>query len=109
MFILCLALSDLLYCAFSLPFYAVTYLMQDWPLGQEMCYAFAALRHIVAYADWMFLAFIAVSRCAKLIWREKAHKYLSGRSGYAVVFLVWSYAVGLNSPILAGVYRTYKI
>ncbi len=97
LFILNLALSDLLYCTFNLPLYAAQYLTQEWPFSSGMCYTFAAFRFINAFADWMSLAFIAVSRCAGLIWNEKAERYLSGRNGVAIIVLIWAYSIGLNS------------
>ncbi len=68
-----------------------------------MCYMFAAFRFINAYADWMSLAFIAVSRCAGLIWSKKANRYLTGRNGVTIIILIWAYAIGLNSLAFTGV------
>lgn len=103
LFILNLAFSDLLYCTFNLPLYAVQYLLHEWPFSERMCYAFAAFRFINAYADWLSLAFIAVSRCAGLIWNEAAERYLSGRNGFAIVVLIWAYSIGLNSLVFFNV------
>ena len=99
-------MSDLLYCTFNLPLYAVQYLRQEWPFSSGMCYAFAAFRFINAYADWMSLALIAVSRCMGLIWKAKAEQYLSGKKGMVLIVLIWAYAIGLNSPAFAGVINT---
>ena len=52
-FIISLAVSDLLYCAISLPLYAMQYLSKRWVLGETLCYATTAFRYINAFADWM--------------------------------------------------------
>ena len=52
-FIISLAVSDLLYCAISLPLYAMQYLTKRWVLGETLCYATTAFRYINAFADWM--------------------------------------------------------
>lgn len=44
LFILNLALADLLYCLTSIPFYVVHYLYKGWPLGNSACYMFGAFR-----------------------------------------------------------------
>ena len=127
LFVLNLAFSDLLYCLINLPLYAVQYLYQRcmrcscesnrtlavvpfsfsdacrWPLGEEACRASVSFRYVNAFAEWMSLAFIAVSRCLGIIKPAVCEKYLAGRSGLAVMALIWLYALGLISPVLTKV------
>ncbi len=60
LFILNLALSDLLYCVINLPLYAVQFFSGRWPWGASSCVASAAFRYVNAFADWMSLALIAL-------------------------------------------------
>ena len=52
-FIISLALADLLYCSIHLPLYAIQFFTHRWILGETLCFAFSAFRYINAFADWM--------------------------------------------------------
>ena len=52
-FIISLALADLLYCSIHLPLYAMQFFTHRWILGETLCFAFSAFRYINAFADWM--------------------------------------------------------
>lgn len=98
-FILNLAFADLLYCAINLPLYAVQYLQQRWIFGPTVCYLTTAFRYINAFADWMCVAMIAVSRCITMAKPDLGERLFSGRSGKLVILLVWIYANMLMLPI----------
>lgn len=99
LFILNLALSDMLYCAVNLPLYSLQYLKRGWILGPELCYANAVFRYINAFSDWMSLAMIAVSRCVCL----KKPRLIEATKTKTIVTLViaaiWFYSILLISPL----------
>ena len=59
-FIISLALADLLYCSIHLPLYAMQFLTHRWILGETLCFAFSAFRYINAFADWMSVGMCTV-------------------------------------------------
>ena len=98
LFILNLAFSDLLYCIFNLPMYAVQFLMGWWPLGETACVVSASIRYINAFADWLSLGFIALSRCVSLIKPSLGEKIFAGKSGLSIIAGIWIYALALILP-----------
>ena len=65
-FVINLAFADFLYCTVNLPLYALNYLNQGWFWGKNLCQISTAFRYVNAFADWMSVAMIAVSRCLTL-------------------------------------------
>ena len=98
-FILNLAFADSLYCAINLPLYAMQYLKQRWTWGPDLCYITTAFRYINAFADWMSVAMIAVSRCVSLTRPELGEKIFGGRNGKLIILAIWVYANLLILPI----------
>ena len=98
-FILNLAFADSLYCAINLPLYAMQYLKKRWIWGSDLCYITTAFRYINAFADWMSVAMIAVSRCISLVRPELAEKLFGGRNGKLIILAIWVYANLLILPI----------
>ena len=60
-FILNLAICDLIYCLLCLPSYAILYLGETWILGEKWCFISVVLAFTFASASWMALALIALS------------------------------------------------
>lgn len=98
-FILNLAFADLLYCAISLPIYAVQYLSERFTMGENMCLVATVFRYINAFADWMCVAMIALSRCISLTKPELGEKLFAGKNGKLIILMVWIYANILMIPI----------
>ena len=61
------------------------------------------LRYANAFADWMFLAMIALSRCLGMLRPFWAETYLTGKYGFGITILVWLYSLGLMVPAMTGV------
>ncbi len=98
-FILNLAFADMLYCIVNLPFYAMTYLKYGWFWGSFLCKASTGIRYITAFADWMSLGMVAVSRCLCLTKPDLSHKIFSGMNGKLVIISIWIYANVLVAPM----------
>ena len=73
-FVLHLAICDLLYCLVPLPFYSSLYIGGQWYFGEIWCKLTSILAHVFAYNSWMALALIALSRAFALpdtdIWKR---------------------------------------
>ena len=75
------------------------YLKQRWTWGADLCYITTAFRYINAFADWMSVAMIAVSRCVSLTRPELGEKIFGGRNGKLIILAIWVYANLLILPI----------
>ena len=84
-----MAFADSLYCAINLPLYAMQYLKMRWIWGPDLCYITTAFRYVNAFADWMSVAMIAVSRCISLTRPELAEKLFGGRKGKLIILAIW--------------------
>ena len=65
-FVLHLAVCDILYCSVNLPFYAHLFLGYEWKFGEGWCVGSIILAFVFSNADWMALALIALSRALSL-------------------------------------------
>ena len=50
----------------------------------------------MAFAEWMSLAFIALSRCVSLLWPEVGRRIFSSRGGFVTILGIWSYSLMLQ-------------
>ena len=67
-----------IYCAFLLPYLNII-------TGKNLCNITTAFRYINAFADWMSVAMIAVSRCLTLTKPELGQKLFSGNYGKLII------------------------
>ena len=75
------------------------YWYQRWVWGSNLCFITTAFRYINAFADWMCVSMIAVSRCITLSKPDLAEKLFGRRNGKLIILLVWIYANLLILPI----------
>ena len=99
-FVLHLAFAEVLYCAFNLPSYAATYLTRGWPFGYNLCGISSAFIHMNAYADWICLGLIALSRCLSLTRPTFWCKMCSHKNILVLFLSVWIYAFVLILPTI---------
>ena len=97
-FILNLALADLLYCLINLPLLALQKSGHDWNLGLTFCKIIANIRYSNAYADWMSLAMIAVSRCSSVTNPGKVTIFASRKARISILIGIRIYALTLLIP-----------
>ena len=63
----------------------------------------SAFRYVNAFADWMSLGMIALSRCVSLTKPDLGERLFSGRNGKLIILMVWIYANLLVVPVYFGV------
>ena len=97
-FVMNLAIADLLYCAINLPIYSLQFFYQTWDLGWYLCYHTANFRYINAFADWMSVALIAVSRCITVTRIKNFEKFFNKRNRRIIIAFVWIYSVAILIP-----------
>ena len=98
-YILNLAIADLLYCTVNMPVLALQYLYHGWYRSKSLCLFFGSLLVVITYAEWMFLAIIALKKCVHLIKPRLGDLIFSGVTGSIILVLIWIYAllvVGFN-------------
>ena len=105
MFVLHLAVCDILYCAVPLPFYASLYIGEQWVFGVMWCKMTSVLAHVFAYVGWMALALIAIGRALSLgdmdVWKRVCKNGGSKR----IIFFIWIFVLLLIVPSFLEVCR----
>ncbi|TRY76927.1 hypothetical protein TCAL_13052 [Tigriopus californicus] len=99
-----LAFADFVYCLVNLPLYSIQYWSGRWPFGGTACRYFAAFRYWNAFAEWMSLAIIALSRCIGLVRNQRC---FSWKQGQLIVLAIWVYAAILVSIVLTEIYGKF--
>ena len=92
-YILNLAIADFLYCTFNMPVLALQYLYHGWYRSKSLCLFFGSLLVVITYAEWMFLAIIALKKCVHLIKPRLGDLIFSGVTGSIILVLIWIYAL----------------
>ncbi|XP_037068749.1 protein trapped in endoderm-1-like [Pollicipes pollicipes] len=109
-FILNLAVADLLYCLVNLPLYYLQYsrpsLWRD-PAHGFACPLAGVLRYTNAAADWMSLAGIAFNRCVCLLSIKWKGRIFGGWKSYVIIALIWLYGFLTQGLSLFQVYGEY--
>ena len=88
-FVLHLAICDLLYCSIPLPFYSSLYIGGQWYFGEMWCKLTSILAHVFAYNSWMALALIAFSRALALPDTDVWKRLCDNGGSKKIIFLSW--------------------
>ena len=91
-------MCDILYCSVNLPFYAHVYLGYEWKFGEKWCVGSAVLAFLFAYADWMALSLIALSRALSLYGPSFFYDYWTINKSKGAIIFVWTMAVVIMIP-----------
>lgn len=92
-YILNLAIADFLYCTVNMPVLALQYLSHGWFRSKNLCLFFGFFLFVITYAEWMFVAVIALKKCVHLLKPRLGDIIFSGVSGSMILVLIWIYAV----------------
>jgi len=106
-FIINLAFADFLYCVINLPLYSITYFTEGWMEDNLSCFVNAAFRYFDAFAAWMALGFVALSRCLSLCAPEVARVLSIKNRNLISIFMIWFYAFIVILPTMCGWYGTF--
>ena len=88
-FVLHLAICDLLYCLIPLPFYSSLYIGGQWYFGEIWCKLTSILAHVFAYNSWMALALIAFSRALALPDTDVWKRLCDNGGSKKIILLAW--------------------
>ncbi|XP_023331522.1 protein trapped in endoderm-1 isoform X2 [Eurytemora carolleeae] len=87
--------------------YSLQYIQMSWPLGHNTCRLLAASKYVNAFAAWLSVGFVALSRCLSLQKNLLSRKFLYGTRGHLVVLSIWVYAALLVSPSFFNIYGQF--
>jgi len=105
-FIINLAFSDFLYCVTNLPMYSITYFRKGWD-DDWTCAGFGAWRNLNAFAAWMALGFVALSRFLSLCSPRLCKLVSIKNRNLLSVGFVWLYAFFLVLPTIFSWYGKF--
>ncbi|RWS11319.1 neuropeptide F receptor-like protein [Dinothrombium tinctorium] len=103
-FIINLAISDLILCLFTMPFSLVEITLKYWPLGQLTCKLVAGLEATSIFVSTISITAIALDRY-KVIVKPSPEPCHPLRT-LITLSLIWAIAFVLSSPLL--IYRTVE-
>ena len=99
-FVLHLALCDILYCVISLPFYSTLYLGEQWIFGEMWRKWTAICAFISAYVGWMALTLIAISRALSLIAPSFLNRICENGRSKMIIVGAWIFVLLIMAPAL---------
>ena len=97
-FILHLAVCDLLYCGINLPFYVHVYMGYEWTFGEGWCVASIILAFLFSNADWMALALIAFNRALSVFHPKFLQDHCTKAKSMMVIIFSWILVLLILSP-----------
>ena len=97
-FVLHLAVCDLLYCAINLPFYVHVYLGYEWTFGEGWCVASIILAFLFSNADWMALALIAFNRAVSLFHPRFLQDHCTKSKSTIIIICSWILVLFILPP-----------
>ena len=79
----------------------IQYLMRGWPRGDDWtCKGFAALRYLNAYAAFMSIGSVALSRCISVCFPLYSKAVFDKKKNWFMVVSIWIYASILVLPTI---------
>ncbi|XP_055336652.1 G-protein coupled receptor 83-like [Paramacrobiotus metropolitanus] len=99
LFILNLAVSDLLITCLNIPFSLVRLLMDDWPLGSVLCQLLPFVQITAVYVSSWTMVCIAYDRLRVIVFPLRPR--LTFRAGVIMVIVMWILASLMSTPYAA--------
>ena len=100
MFIMNLALSDMIMCIFCMPFTLVKLLLKNWSLGDVMCRMVPWLQAVNVFCSTITITAIALDRYQVIIAPSTAKDNTKRWSALMVILLIWFFSVLVGLPLL---------
>ncbi|WKY10771.1 hypothetical protein Q1695_002828 [Nippostrongylus brasiliensis] len=96
MFILNLALADLIVCIFSLPLTPITNIYKNWYFGDKMCHSLPWIQGASVFVATFSLALIAINRYQMVV--SPHHKRMTPTQARFVMIGLWISSVLITLP-----------
>nr|ANO39035.1 GCR064 [Schmidtea mediterranea] len=95
-----LAIADLTFIAFCIPFTGVIYVKQGWPLGESFCRIYQFLIYVTAYCSVYTLVLMCFDRFLAVVHPISSSLVRSDRNTFLGVVVMWILFTGTNLPLL---------
>ena len=92
-FVLNLAVADLLYCLVVVPLTAVQFYEKGWKWGKFGCFLSGIIKYGVMTVEWSSVALIALTKCINLLFPTIGLKLFSGWNGFAFLIFFWIFTI----------------
>lgn len=97
--IVSLAVADLFFIIFCVPFTAASYAMWIWPFGAIWCKIANYLMHVSAYASVWTLVLLSLDRYLAVVHPIPSMRLRNRRNTYLLVYITWTFICCGNVPI----------
>lgn len=98
--IISLAVADLLFIIFCVPFTAVMYVTGGWPLGRIFCQIYQYMTFITAYCSVYTLVLMSIDRYLAVVHPIRSMTLRNSRNTIIAVGSVWGLFLITNLPLL---------
>ncbi|XP_060083039.1 allatostatin-A receptor-like [Ylistrum balloti] len=98
--IVSLAVADLSFIIFCVPFTATLYTMSRWPFGDVWCKIVQYLTYVCAYASVYTLVLMSLDRYLAVVHPITSMRIRNSRNTYMMVYLTWIIMLGGNIPVI---------
>lgn len=105
-FIVNLCVADLLFCCFSMPLSAITFIEKNWPYGDFLCQLFPLVRYSNGAVSLFSVIAITVNRYILIVHPKIYPTVYTKRNMAIMISLIWLTSVLLLLPPLLGVWGT---
>ena len=92
-FVLNLAVADLLYCFVVVPLTAVQFYEKGWKWGKFGCFLSGIVKYGVMTVEWSSVALIALTKCINLLFPKIGLKLFSGWNGFVFLIFFWIFTI----------------
>ena len=100
MFIMNLAVSDMIMCILCMPFTLVKLLLKNWPLGDVMCRLVPWLQAVNVFASTITITAIALDRYHVIVAPSRTDDTTRKWGALIILLLIWFFSVLIGLPLL---------
>lgn len=105
-FIVNLCIADFLFCSFSMPLSALTFIQENWYYGDVLCKLFPLVRYSNGAVSLFSVIAITINRYILIVHPESYPKVYTKRNMAIMIVTIWITSFLLLLPPLLGVWGT---
>lgn len=95
-----LAIADLFFIIFCVPFTALAYAQHWWPLGRAFCKFYQYVIYVTAYSSVYTLVLMSFDRYLAVVHPISSMTLRTERNTYVVIIISWALICSLNIPVV---------
>ena len=95
-----LAIADLLFIVFCVPFTAVSYAMPIWPFGLFVCKMYNYILNVTAYASVYTLVFMSLDRYLAVVHPIRSMTIRTLKNAFVLTVFMWVVLLAVNVPVI---------